>query len=253
VEERTLFHQRLTTESRLSRLSPHLRGHLFYFDGKPATHCDASTAARLVLVYLILEVLVGPRLSILEWLHLSLPSVWIRVSALIVLALLLVRWLARAKPAQIGLRRWREWSLTERSYFFQTVLLGNLVFGLLFAHALWIVASDSSKWPQAFLVVLTQLGWGIYQELVYRGILQTAIVSRWGPLLGILLANTLFTFGPLHFYHFYDVSPAPMFAGIFAIGLLFSVLFWRSRNLWLVGVLHGIGNAYIEGLPTLLK
>jgi membrane protease YdiL (CAAX protease family) len=36
-----------------------------------------------------------------------------------------------------------------------------------------------------------------------------------------------------------------MFASIFAIGLFFGVLFNRSGNLWIVAVLHGIGNAYI--------
>jgi len=58
----------------------------------------------------------------------------------------------------------------------------------------------------------------------------------------------LFTFGPLHFYHFSTGSPLPMFAGIFTIGLFFSALYWRSGNLWLVAVLHGLGDAYIDGL-----
>ena len=31
----------------------------------------------------------------------------------------------------------------------------------------------------------------------------------------------------------------------FAIGLFFGVLFRRSGNLWMVAVIHGIGNAYI--------
>lgn len=32
---------------------------------------------------------------------------------------------------------------------------------------------------------------------------------------------------------------------IFAIGLFFGILFHRSGNLWIVAILHGIGNAYI--------
>jgi membrane protease YdiL (CAAX protease family) len=36
-----------------------------------------------------------------------------------------------------------------------------------------------------------------------------------------------------------------MFAAIFLIGLFFGVLYRRSGNLWIVGVLHAIGNAYI--------
>jgi membrane protease YdiL (CAAX protease family) len=38
-----------------------------------------------------------------------------------------------------------------------------------------------------------------------------------------------------------------MFAATFAIGLFFGFLFWRSGNLWVVAVIHGIGNAYIVG------
>src|SRR6266567_8443087 len=69
-----------------------------------------------------------------------------------------------------------------------------------------------------------------------------------GPLRGILVSNSLYTFGPLHFYHFSHTHPAlPMFAGIFAIGLFFGVLFRRSGNLWMVAIFHGIGNSYIEG------
>ena len=39
----------------------------------------------------------------------------------------------------------------------------------------------------------------------------------------------------------------PLFAAIFATGLFFAVLFQRSGNLWMVGIIHGIGNSYIDG------
>ena len=92
---------------------------------------------------------------------------------------------------------------------------------------------------------------GFYQELVYRGMLQSELTRRWGAPAGILVANVAYTFGPLHFYHLSGPSPVPMFAGIFAIGLFFGVLFARSGNLWMVGVFHGIGDAYLTGLGSL--
>ena len=109
-------------------------------------------------------------------------------------------------------------------------------------------------WGQAGVVVFANLLWGFYQELVYRGILQTELVRRWGVLAGILVSNLLFTFGPLHFYHFSTSVPGqafPLFVGIFSIGLFFGVVFWRSSNLVVVGVLHGLGNCYMDGLGTL--
>ena len=93
----------------------------------------------------------------------------------------------------------------------------------------------------------------ILLALALCGILQTELVRRWGPLRGILVSNSLYTFGPLHFYHFsHTHSALPMFAGIFAIGLFFGVLFRSSGNLWMVAIFHGIGNSYIEGTAAVM-
>ena len=81
---------------------------------------------------------------------------------------------------------------------------------------------------------------------MYRGILQTALVSRMGALAGILVGNLLYTFGPLHFHYFFHTAlPVRMLGAIFAIGLFFAVLFHRSRNLWIVATFHGLGTAFI--------
>ena len=93
--------------------------------------------------------------------------------------------------------------------------------------------------------VLPGLLWGFYQELTYRGLLQTEVVRRTSPTLGIRISNAAFTFGPLHFDHFGWQSSATfshlwIFATIFGIGLFFSVLFHRSGNLWVVGIMHGL-------------
>jgi membrane protease YdiL (CAAX protease family) len=76
---------------------------------------------------------------------------------------------------------------------------------------------------------------------------QTELVRRWGPVAGILAATTLYTFGPLHWRYSESEPPraAAMFASTFAIGLFFGALYRRSGNLWIVGILHAIGNAYI--------
>ena len=87
---------------------------------------------------------------------------------------------------------------------------------------------------------------GFYQEVVYRGMLQSELVRRWGALAGVLVSNALYTFGPLHWYYFFPLR-VPMFLSIFAIGLFFGILFKRSGNLWMVAIMHGIGNAYIVG------
>lgn len=81
--------------------------------------------------------------------------------------------------------------------------------------------------------------WGFYQEFLYRGMLQTELVRRWGARTGILVSNLIFTFGPLHAYHFRAARVNPshlwIFAATFAIGLFFALIFRRSGNLWIVG------------------
>jgi membrane protease YdiL (CAAX protease family) len=226
---------------------------LFLFDRERMPAYEAKKGLRLLLLFVLLEWVVGPRLALLGWLHLPVPPLWLRVPVLLGIALLAVRFGAGLKLSEIGLRRWRDWNATERSYFFQVLVIANVVFAVLFAGPLKKVLAQPALLERTWTVFLPYLLWGFYQEVMYRGILQTELVRRWGPLRGIAVSNALFTFGPLHFYHFTHTSPAlPMFAGIFAIGLFFAVLFWRSGNLWMVGLFHGIGNLYIEGTPHAL-
>jgi CAAX protease family protein len=217
-------------------LSAHWRGHLLLFGPKDPPALGVKPARRLLVAFVILEGLLGPRLELLKILGLAQPPAWVRIALLMALALLMARFLARVSWREIGFTRWREWTLAEKSYFLQVVVIGSAAGFLVLGQRLR---------PEPFL---TALAWGFYQELVYRGILQTALVSRMGAVAGILLANLLFTFGPLHFYYFFQSPPAyAMFAGIFAMGLVFALQFHRSGNLWLPATFHGIGTAFILG------
>jgi uncharacterized protein len=134
---------------------------------------------------------------------------------------------------------WREWSATEKSYTLQVVVFANIIFPMLLGSPL--AAGVLRLWT----VFVPYLFFGFYQEVVYRGMVQGVFVRRSGAVLGVLLANILYTFGPLHWRYFASSTATPMFAAIFAIGLLFGVLYQRSGNLWMVAVFHAIGNAYI--------
>ncbi|QJR14951.1 CPBP family intramembrane glutamic endopeptidase [Usitatibacter palustris] len=216
-------------------LRDHWRGHLLLFDQRPPTDLAPAACLKLALVFVLLECVLGPRLWLLDALGIAQPPAAIRVAVLLALALLLVRYLVRVPLAAIGLKRWSAWSLAEKSYFLQVVVAATAIFVALNPKILAVPA----------LVLATNFAWGFYQEVVYRGILQTALVQRVGGVAGVLLANAIFTFGPLHFYHFSGNAPLPMFAAIFAIGLLFGAIFHRSGNLWIVAVFHGLGSAFL--------
>ncbi len=228
-----------------SGLSLHLRGHFLLFDRKPAPHWEAAVGIRLLVIAVAVEAV---RLVAVRRLYWSVPLL-ILVLLLLFFALGLVRFAAPLKLSRIGMYPWRDWDPVEKSYFVQLLVIANLVFPLVFASRLQAILAQPSGLSTVWNVFVPYLFFGFYQEVVYRGILQSEFVRRWGVSIGILGANVLYTFGPLHWSYFMAQSSVavPMFAAIFAIGLFFGILFWRSGNLWIVAVIHGIGNAYIVG------
>jgi CAAX protease family protein len=220
----------------------HLRGHVLLFDRKPVSGYEPGAGLRLLILAVALEAF---RLGVVKLLYPLLPLL-ILIPLLVAVALLSVRYLAGARLSQIGFRPWREWSTTERSYFVQLLIIANVVFPLVFATRLRAILSQPNAWAIVAAVFVPYLFYGFYQEVVYRGMLQSKLVRRWGAYAGIIIANVLYTFGPLHWNYWSPVN-VPMFASIFAIGLFFGILFQRSGNLWIVAVIHGIGNAYIVG------
>jgi len=221
-------------------LLTHLRGHVLLFDRKPGPNYGPAAGIRLLFVAVALEAL---RLGLIRLLYPAVPLL-VLVPLLLAVALLSVRFLAGLKLWQIGFRPWREWTATEKSYFVQLLVIANVVFPLVFAPRLRAILGQPNALTIIATVFVPYLFYGFYQEVVYRGVLQSELVRRWGAFAGVLLANLLYTFGPLHWNHFTPIN-IPMFASIFAIGLFFGILFRRSGNLWIVAVIHGIGNAYI--------
>ncbi|MGH2437730.1 MAG: lysostaphin resistance A-like protein [bacterium] len=179
------------------------------------------------------------RLAAVRWLYPGIPE-WLLLPALLGFALLVVPGIAGVRLSQLGLRPWRDWTTTERSYFLQVVVIANVMFPIVLA------APPGIAWS-LWNVFVPYLFFGFYQELVYRGMVQLELVRRWGAPIGIVVANVLYTFGPLHWYYFASQASlgGQMFAAIFAIGLFFGVVYERSGNLWIVAIFHAIGNAYI--------
>ena len=233
------------TLARSRGLLVHLRGHVLLFDHKPASQYEVSAGTRLLFLVVVLEAV---RLGVVKWFYPTVPLL-ILVPLFLACALLAVRFGAGLRLSQIGFHPWQKWTATEKSYFVQLLVIANVVFPLVFAARLQAILGQPSALRTVATAFVPYFFFGFYQEVVYRGMLQSELVRRWGAFIGILASNVLYTFGPLHWYYFSSrVSlSVPMFASIFAIGLFFGVLFRRSGNLWIVAIIHGIGNAYIVG------
>jgi membrane protease YdiL (CAAX protease family) len=224
-------------------VSPHLRGHLLLFDPRPVPMHSQSAGARLLITAVFVEVV---RLVAVRWRYPMIP-LWLLLPALLGLALWAVAGIAGVKLSHLGFRRWRDWTTTEKSYFVQVVVIANLVFPIVLGAQIKNRVAQPGLASSLWTVFVPYLFFGFYQELVYRGMVQLELIRRWRAPAGIVVANMLYTFGPLHWNYFGARASVagPMFAAIFAIGLFFGVVYRRSGNLWMVAVFHAIGNAYI--------
>ena len=200
---------------------PFFRGHLLLFEKRDGPAYSPATGLRLLVVFAVLELVVGPRLHGLAWLGIDVPG-WARVPLLLAASLLAARFWAKASFEDIGFVPWRKWTPTEKLYFVQVVLLANAIFIALHAQLPGLLGERPGMWGAVAAIVAVQFLWGFHQELTYRGILQTELARRWGRFAGPLAANALFTFGPLHFYHLTSAtswpSTAAILAATFAIG-----------------------------------
>ena len=224
-------------------LGPLLRGHLLLFDRRQEPVLRAQAGAGLLVAAVLLELL---RVLMTKWLLGPIPLLPFMV-LLLAAAVAAPRLTAGLQLRDIGLRPWRDWSFTEKAYLIQVVLLANVVFCLVLRRGLSERLAQDGASGAFFGLFLPYLLYGFYQELVYRGMFQRELTRRWGAIAGVLVANVLYTFGPLH-AGYLVARPSlavPMLAAIFVMGLFFGLVFLRSGNLWLPATFHAIGNAYV--------
>jgi len=239
----------------IPRIRPLWRGQLFLFDRPKETTYSSPQGYKFLAIFLLLEFAVRPFLRVAAGKSGIAVRPWwllLEMSLLTALAGWLVARFSGVPLSQLGLYSWHRWSQTEKLYFPQIVLISVAVFSFFNSADLKTLWSRHDLWQIGFCVFVPQMIWGFYQELLYRGMLQTELVRRLGAFSGILASNLIFTFGPLHAYHFTAARANPshlwIFAAIFSIGMFFAVLFKRSGNLWIVGFLHGLGDWFIDGL-----
>jgi len=219
--------------------------HALRFERPERAPYDAAAGRRLLLAFVLVGLIVQPALGALTRLVGFAGTPWVGpaiVVTLLLAILLLMRRFVGLNVGTIGLQRWSRWTPRERIYLWTVVPIAAPVFGFVFRdHFAQLV--DVHGWAGLLaLSIPTGLLWGMVQEFIYRGLLQTELTRRSGS--GVLLTNLLFTFGPLHAnYYNLGSDAAPhwgMFATIFGIGLFFGVLYRRSGNLWLPAILHGL-------------
>jgi membrane protease YdiL (CAAX protease family) len=210
----------------------------------------------LVIVGLVLELpvrwVVRPDIPYMvpgnPWFNLPLR---IGVELAFVLAVLAVAWIMKIRLPEIGipLRRWTRWEW--------------VAFAVVGAIELAIVISIAGqRWPRLYAAGVLGPGllwatgeflFGFNQEFVFRGALMTGLLRLGGYWWALFLNTLVFLVGPLHGPGLWRMAPTSpgaaigMFAGVVATGLFFSWLRYRSDNVILCSILHGIVNGFLNG------
>jgi len=73
---------------------------------------------------------------------------------------------------------------------------------------------------------------GVSEELLFRGVIQTAISNTTTPFLGIVISS--FVFGLMHFYNRLYILIT------FLVGLILGYLYHESKSLVLVMTMHAV-------------
>lgn len=124
----------------------------------------------------------------------------------------------------------------------------SVLAGLIFAEAEYLFIQTSPLIPDLSTVNLLQLTIimifvvGLIEEFIFRGIIQTRLEEFLGPAGGILLASLLF--GIMHSSY---GTPYEMVYTFLAGGVL-GYLFYKTKSLSLVVMIHGFINVFLFGI-----
>ena len=222
-----------------------IAAHTLRFERPERGSYDPVTGARLLIAFVLVALVLHPALQVASRSTGHAPWVGPAIVLTLLVALIVaMKTLVRAGWATIGLHAWSQWTPRERIYALSVLPIAAVAFAIMFRAHFESLARTQGLARLLCVSVPIGMLWGFVQEVMYRGLLQTELVRRLGPIPGVLLANLVFTFGPLHVVYFRLGSSAgprwDMFSAIFGIGLLFGILYRRSGNLWIPALMHGI-------------
>ena len=228
-----------------SWLSDSLRAHALRFEKPLAPAYGSAAGLRVLLAFLAVAVALPFALRFafeLAGMRGASAAALTFVVAWLAAFVLAHRAFVRVPMAEFGLRRFAAWARRERLYFFQVIPLAAVVFAAVFRQHLQALLDRHGLAGFLLLALLGGLLWGVAQELVYRGWLQTELTRRFGTLAGLIAANVVFTFGPLHLDYVWGTAGVRWggLAAVFGIGLFFGLVYARSGNVWIPAVMHGL-------------
>ena len=121
------------------------------------------------------------------------------------------------------------------------MIFSTFVINFLFGSISVTINPNGINWTTIILFLFGFMIQGFNEEILCRGFLMNAIASKKGPLAGILL-NSVF-FGALHLLN--SGVTFLSFANLTLFGIVFSLVFYKTNNLWVVGAMHSMWNFFL--------
>jgi membrane protease YdiL (CAAX protease family) len=144
---------------------------------------------------------------------------------------------------QLGITFKRMWI-----YFPLSILLG-----LLLAEGEYLIIGTNYLIPDLSIFNLLTLGIimvffvGIVEEIIFRSVLQNRLQIVLGNWTGLILTSILFGLMHSGYGNIYEVLYASF------VGLFIGFLFYRTRSLPFVALIHGFINVFLFGVIPLLQ
>jgi membrane protease YdiL (CAAX protease family) len=156
-----------------------------------------------------------------------------------------------ASSLSVGVPR-RAWTRWEWAMFGLVAIIELAVVILAVGHR-WPRLAAAGLLGKALPWAASEFLFGFNQELGFRGGMMSGLLRLTSPLSAALLNTLVFLAGPLHGPGLIGLAlrqpgaAVGLLLGVVATGLFFSWLRYRSDNVVLCGVLHGIVNGFMNG------
>ena len=147
----------------------------------------------------------------------------------------------------------KQYALTEKGKPFGTYwvpVTGILLFSLFRTALMALITPKGAMHPvgEIVLFLVTILLVGVTEELVFRGIVMNILIegfgtdTRFGAIFSVFFGGTLF--GAVHLFNMFSgvdpLSATIQAIGASGIGWILCALYVRSRNLWVLALMHAI-------------
>ena len=159
------------------------------------------------------------------------------------------------KNIGIPLRRWTKWE------WIALLIIGS-------AELIIVISVSGGRWGRilelgilgpALIWSVSEFMFGMNQETGFRGIMMTGILKIKGWKWATLINTLFFLIGPLHgpgilrMFENYPGAALGYTAGVIVNGLAFSWIRYKTDNVLLVAILHGIINGFLNGAGLVLR